>query len=108
MDRIRRTAIPQAWGAVNFARPGVVPLTARGARRRHRARACVARRLLAEPPALWVLLHRGLAEAGGAGPGLPAPQGIPPVPPGLRPPPRGPRARRAARRLPRGSTSSAR
>src|SRR5438128_11373896 len=76
MDRVRRTAIPQAWGAVNFARPRVVPLTARGARRRHRARVCVARRLLAEPTAMWFLLDRGLAEADGAEQVLPALEAI--------------------------------
>jgi len=41
-------------------------LTVRGARRRHRARVCVARRLLPEPTAMWFLLDRELAEGDGA------------------------------------------
>src|SRR2546422_10639369 len=56
---IRPSAISQALGAVNFARPPVRPSTARGARRRHRARGCVARRLLPEPTAMWFLLDHG-------------------------------------------------
>src|SRR5436309_13494871 len=76
MDRIRRSAIPQAWRAVNFARLRVVPLTTRGARRRHGARVCVARRLLPEPTAMWLLLDRGLAEADGAEQALPALEAI--------------------------------
>src|SRR2546430_9541949 len=90
MVRIRPSAISQALGAVNFARPGVTPSTARSARRRHRVRVCVARRLLPEPTAMWFLLDRELAGGGGAEQALSALEAITPLTQGLRRrPPRG-------------------
>src|SRR3989454_8206005 len=76
MDRIRASAISQAFLAVNFARPCVGRLTPSGAWRRVCARLRVARRLLPEATAMWFLLDRGLAEGDGAEEVLPALEAI--------------------------------